>query len=293
MKKNYCSPARYEYGEKYGTCLNKKELTEIAQNVNVPITTKTSKKSLATSIKKKLEPKCGERETCWLKYIHDPDKRQSITKTAYRPEKPREWLKNPRMWLNTYDILNVMSQYEARYKSFRFFGVYPIDFTDSNSNGICIGESLCNFHIKKLLAQKKKKFGIVLNLDKHTQGGSHWVALFCNLDTKSKTNFGIYYYDSIASKPDTYNREKYVTRFMNQVCNQVKEVMGDTVGKRFENKYNVVQRQFKNTECGNFSQIFITQMLKNIPFDEICKRMPLDDDVQKARDVFYRPPNSN
>ena len=290
-KSNHCSPARYEHGQTYGTCLNKMELLKVAKTANIKVSPQTPKKALTKTIKKTLAPKCGDKETCWLKNI-TPTERQQILSKAFRPEKPADWIKNPRKWLNTYDILRVMSQYEARYKTFKFLGVYPIDFTVKDDSGVCIGDSLCDFHINTLLAQKKKKFGLILNLDKHTQGGSHWVAMFCNLNPKSKRNFGIYYYDSVAHPPDLFNKEKYVTNFMNSIVQQVQQTFPTATASKFKSHHNTIQRQFKNTECGNFSQVFITQMLKDIPFLEICQRMPKDDKIQEARDIFYRPPNS-
>jgi len=184
-----------------------------------------------------------------------------------------------------------MNQYEARYKSFRFFGVYPIDFTDRNAMGQCIGDSLCFFNLREFLATGKKRFAVVLNLDKHTQGGSHWVALYCDVDKRSK-QFGIYYYDSIGYKPDLYNREKYVTKFMDRICNEVATIWPNSRTK-FQCKYNKIPKQFQNTECGVFSQVFITQMLKGIPFEDICQRMPTDGKMVKIRDVLYRPPDDH
>jgi len=291
MTQNYCSPSRYEHGEKNGTCLKRDELLKIARTKNIKISHVKSTKEIASKIKKELEPECNNKETCWLRYMNS-NKQGEILRKAYRPEKPKSWLTEPRKWLNTYDILNVMRQYEDRHISYKFFGVYPVDFTDKDSSGYCVGDSLCDFHIRMLLSAKKNKFAMVINLDKHTQGGSHWVALYCNLNTRSKINFGIYYYDSIGKRPDVYNKEKYVTNFMNRIKEQVREVFGEKAYKRFEIRHNTIQKQRKNTECGNFSQVFITQMLKNIQFDTICEKMPGDDEVQKVRDILYRPQNS-
>ena len=58
---------------------------------------------------------------------------------------------------------------------------------------------------------------------------------------------------------------------------------------KFAMRYNRIQKQFDNYDCGVFSEVFITQMLKNISFDEICKRMKSDRDINKLRDVLYTP----
>ena len=42
----------------------------------------------------------------------------------------------------------------------------------------------------------KKKIGIVFNLDKHDQEGSHWICMYVDLYTDD-----IYYFDSYGQKP--------------------------------------------------------------------------------------------
>jgi len=288
----YCSPSRYELGMSQGTCLTKSELEDIAKDtLKEPLPKHLKKRELHKKISKSMKSKCGKEnhETCWLDNVSYSTKAK-LTK-AYRPRKPKEWLLNPRTWLNTYDILNVMTQYEDRYKNFKFLGVHPIDFAEHDNAGRCIGENLCNFSIQSLLEKGKKRFAMVLNLDDHRGGGYHWVAIFCVFDPKStsaNTNYGIYYYDSVADPPDSYNSKKYTLRFMKHIESQVNQLF-PTAKKPFEVKYNKVRRQYKNTECGVFSQVFITQMLKNIKFDYICEHMPKDDDVQKLRDIIYSP----
>ena len=46
----------------------------------------------------------------------------------------------------------------------------------------------------------KKQIGVVFNLDKHTQSGSHWVAMHCNLDNPGLGE--ICYWDSYGIKPN-------------------------------------------------------------------------------------------
>ena len=286
----YCSPSRHELGLRDGTCFTKNELTQLAQDINVKVPKSATKKTILKTVAQSMEPKCGveNEETCW---VDNSTKKHALSK-AHRPRKPIEWFTNPRTWLNTFDILYVMTQYEDRYKTFKFLGVHPIDF-EVQENGRCVGDDLCELHIKKLLEQKKKSFGMVLNLDTHTGSGFHWVALFCNFDpssTASKTNFGIYYYDSVGVAMDSHNNRHFTKKFCQRIKNQISELYGEAVSQKFVIKQNKVRKQYKNTECGIFSMVFITQMLKNIPFEEICSRMPKDDDVQKLRDLLYSPP---
>lgn len=260
----------------------------IARNLNETrpkgkkINVRLKKEDLKRAIQQALDAPCKE-EHCWVDApVLRPDVRREV-EDAFRPLKPQQWYKNRRTWLNTYDILYVLQQYEELHKDFAFLGVHPIDFQSRFDSGRCVGDDLCSFHIKDLLQKKKKRFGMVLNLDRHNQPGSHWVAVYGSL-TPSKPNFGIYYYDSVSNPPSTE-----VLAFMQQVRSQVREHFPGSVANKFEAKYNTVQKQFKNTECGMFSIVFLTQCLKGKEFAYICDHMHTDDQINMIRDVIYRP----
>jgi len=250
-----------------------KEYNNLSKN---KISLDLSKQELKEALENAFADVCKS-ELCWMSNdkVHLTEDTMQKLKQTFRPEKPMEWYNNRRTWLNTYDILFVMQQYELLYKDFVFIGVYPIDFAAYDDYGKCIGDSLCDFKIKDY---KNKRFAIVLNTDYHDEPGSHWVSIYCNFNPK-KPNYGIYYYDSVASEP-----QREVVAFMDKVAAQVPKG-----GKPFEKKQNRIQKQFKNTECGAFSIIFLTQCLKNIPFDYICRHMRTDDEINKLRDVLYSP----
>lgn len=284
----HCSPEHFDEGVRTGSCYTEEDLRTIAleynkHSSNQKVNLKVPKKALHAQIKKKLKPKCGDKEYCWLEQGFIDYRRKRDLEDAFRPKKPKEWYNNNKTWLNTYDILYVMEQYENKYKDFLFLGVYPIDFAQKTSSGSCIGDQMCSFNIRNMLAKGKRRFGLVINTDPHDKGGQHWFALYCNVNRR-RNNFGIYYYDSVA-----YPASPLMKDFMAKIKSQVDETFSKKLASRFEVKHNVVRRQYKNTECGVFSIVFLTQCLKNIPFDEVCKRMRTDDEVNKLRDVLYRP----
>lgn len=278
----YCSPAHHKFSKK-GTCFSTEQIHLIANElrekaqIDVPA---NSEKRIEKSVREYFKDKCHN-EFCWLNHLSYETRRR--LEHAFRPPKPSSWLTNRRKWLNTDDIKYVMVQYQALHKDFKFFGVHPIDFSSYYSGtDVCIGKELCDFDLSKL--EGKKRFAFVLNLDKHHQPGSHWVAVYCNINPRLN-NFGIYYYDSVA-----YGPGKEVREFMDLVESLVKaRRIGSRSKKVFEKKHNHIQRQFKNTECGVFCLVFLTQCVKNIPFDELCRRMKTDDDINKIRDILYRP----
>ena len=284
----YCSPAHHvKHGIKDGTCYSTKNLRTIAQEYNKlvqkdeRISLNQSKTNLYNSLERAFQNVCSN-ELCWAKQLRDHPVRKKVME-AFRPPKPTEWYEDPKTWLNTYDIKNVIEQYEILYKDFKFLGVFSIDFNESHPYGGCIGDFMCTFRIESLLKEKKKRFAFVLNLDKHTGPGIHWMSVYCNLNPK-KTNFGIYYYDSVANETP-----KQVDKFMKMINQNVKEVFPPNIASKFELKSNKIQKQKKNTECGVFSIIFITQCLKQIPFEYICKHMKTDDEINRLRDVIYAP----
>lgn len=284
MPPKYCAPSKFGRGN---TCLSRNELQVIAADYNDTynenqINLNLPKSKLYNTIRERLTSHCND-ESCIIEQDFVRDEHRRSLEQSFRPKKPKAWYKNRRTWLNTFDILHVMKQYEHLHKSFAFLGVFPMDFQEQYSTGQCIGMSLCNFNIKEFITKKKDHFAFVLNLDYHNESGSHWVAVYCNLNPK-KNNFGIYYYDSVANVPT-----KEVKAFSAKIADQVRQHFGDDIGKNFKTQYNVQQKQFKNTECGVFSMVFITQMLKYIDFNFVCQHMRKDDEMNEIRDVLYRP----
>lgn len=235
---------------------------------------------------RRLKTKTGLEEYMFDRLDFLPGKLARDVSAAFRPRQPASWVRNEYEWLNTGNIENVMRQYEARYRSFKFMGVHPIDY-DTIRNGRCIVSDLCQLDVAELMADGKTRVGFVFNLDRHDQPGSHWVALYCGLNPKRKM-FGVYYYDSVAKPPPMQVRS-----LMRRVCSQVADVWSKDPSKasKFQSDHNRVRRQFKNTECGLFSMHFlIRSMSSNHDFSRVCKSMGSDEEVHALRNMLYRPP---
>ena len=138
-----------------------------------------------------------KRESCWLKHLCIKEGLPSnIYDLTFSPEMPTSWLHNPNEWLSSLDIAKVMNQWEHRYKCFKFIGPSPIDYDTHKMFGECVWDELCKFNLKTHLKNKKKKIGVIFNLDPHYKSGSHWVAVFLNDNKKT-----IYYFDSYGDHP--------------------------------------------------------------------------------------------
>jgi hypothetical protein len=285
---SYCSPNNEQIYDQSRTCYNKKQLQIIARKYNEAVSKNQTipvyqqKDFLLRDLKNRLRV----HESKWMdmdfmKYVKR-ELRQEL-RNSFRPSIPAKWLENSREWLNTIDITDVMTQYERKYRTFKFLGVHPIDFAyKPHGNTMCISDEICKFDVHTVIKAGYTQFAIIFNLDKHYEPGSHWVSLYISLSPRLK-NYGCYFIDSNAA-----GIPNEIHKFVDDVELQMR---GMHPKKVFQKINNTTRFQYKNTECGMFSIFFITQFLKNISFDDIVKTKMNDDDVHKYRYIFYNTYN--
>jgi len=229
-----------------------------------------------------------DKEDCWLEQIHDKTLRDRIDEISFAPDHPDKWKRNPDEWLSNYDILEVLEQYEEKHKDFKFIGPTPIDFDSRphKKSGKCVWQELCDFSLDRL-DPRIKKIGVVFNLDKHDEKGSHWVSLYIDMIHKF-----VFYFDSAGDDiPDEVQR----------LVDRVQEQWNAKHGSQLEfYKNHPFEHQYENTECGMYSLFFIITLLtqkikeKHYTLPELIKlftskRIP-DDFVFNYRKVYF---NSN
>lgn len=275
---NYCSPNNNTLDiSSHYTCFALKELQEIAIAFNIYIhnnnicTKKNTcvpkklidiqnkdKKELWYSIYNRLKPIC-KYEYCWidLEFINLISDKNLQDKIKYFTFKPK-MTKTKYSWLSNNDINSILQQYQKLNTNFYYFGALPSDF----------------YKIKTIDYTNFNKFdliGIVLNLDKHNENGSHWVTLV--IDNITKT---IEYFDSVGNKPN-YRIDNFVKLLRTKYL------------KNYKHKINKVVHQSKDTECGIYSIYYIIQRLYGKTFDEITQNIIHDDDMNKFRKFIFRP----
>jgi hypothetical protein len=205
-----------------------------------------------------------KKEECWLNQLDDETMKQQINKYIFAPKHPPNWNSNPDEWLSNYDIADVAKQYEVSYPEFKLIGPTTIDFDTKlpESGGKCVLEDLCHFSLERFLSANKTKIGIVFNLDKHDQSGSHWVSLY--IDIKHKFMF---FFDSANNGvPNEIWMENSETPLVNRIMKQGLELKKPI---RFTFYNNKISHQQGNTECGMYSLFFIITMLTGkIPFSK-------------------------
>jgi len=175
-------------------------------------------------------------------------------------------------WLSNVQINDTMTLYEPIYQNFVYLKTLPRDFYNYLKY---------NIDFDKHMEIKQYKFGMVINSDKHNQGGSHWKMLY--FDTK----YGyICYIDSGGSAP-----EKEIGDFIKYIIDYLEQ-------KNITPRYYINDLQFQhgNSECGVFSMYFLNRILEMSVSDPSYQHNPLtilqqeqitDEKVQKWRHVFF------
>ena len=276
-----CAP-----GKKYenGSCFTVQNLLSMAILINKKypenmIELKKDKKHLLKNITKVMKSRfnCDD-QVCWLKTdLLDSLDNDDINFFTFRPDGPEK----KTSWLSTTDINNVMLQYEKKYDDFKFFGAVPYDFEDLSFLEVS------NVDFNKL---NKNRLGMVVNLDKHNMKGSHWVALYIDLEKEQ-----IYFFDSFAKQPG-----ELIKKFLGKVLKHMYKKKFNTNLKqsdlneynsnldKFDVRYNKVRHQFKNSECGVYSMNFILRLLKGESFDDITNNITNDDEMNSCRKVYFK-----
>ena len=215
------------------------------------------------------------KESCWLKQKKEFGKISSEMTDSFAPESPEEWKKNPNEWLSSIDILEVMNQYEKKYKCFEFLGPSPIDYDTHKLYGKCVWEELCHFDLSISMRNGKNKIGFVFNTDPHYLSGSHWISMFVSL---KQNNRYIFFFDSTGTSPP-----KEVKRLINKIKQQ-----GKAWGINFRYIENKKHHQKKPTECGMYALFMIINLLRETmkPEDFIVDIFP-DEQMEKFRKLYF------
>ena len=291
-----CAPSKTYTGR---SCLTLESLKLIIESYNKKskecdkIKISDNKEEMVKELEKKLSNKC-DNQTCWLRLdivqqLEDEVIKEDIIKNTFRPEGPKKKYE----WLSTSDINDVVTQYQEKHQDFLFLGALPADFDELEVLGIS------SLDFSELEQEKKHKIGIVINLDVHTQGGSHWVALYTDLKKGQ-----IYYFDSFAKKPyirtkkfinrivkyiykKKYNKEFNINAFIKKITSNGETKYLNKL-KDFDIRYNTVQHQFNNSECGVYSINFIVRLVGGESFDEITQNITKDNEMNKCRTKYFR-----
>lgn len=278
FKKLNCSPKDKNEVKEY-TCYTDTDLQKLrdmwnARHPDKKITTNDSKE--IWEMLKNYYTKICNKESCWVRQMTKGTKMEKELLESFAPVSPIEWKKNPREWLSSIDIIEVMNQYEKSYKCFEFLGPSPIDYDTHKLYGECVWEELCHFDLAEQIKNGKNKIGVVFNTDPHTKGGEHWISLFINI--KKGT---IFFFDSAGDKAP-----KQVMKFVKAVTKQGRN-LPEKINFKFDQNHPL-EHQYKDSECGVYSIYFIVHMLEDKVTEHYLKTHVIKDTyVQQFRKIYY------
>uniref|UniRef100_A0A6C0LT87 Ubiquitin-like protease family profile domain-containing protein n=1 Tax=viral metagenome TaxID=1070528 RepID=A0A6C0LT87_9ZZZZ len=279
---NICMPGKYDNKNK--TCFDLDELIELCSAYNRYIAKngmklnkdkthdmefikiKSDKPYLLKELKSRFEKECHNDELCITKQkfmneiineYHDQILNKTFRKTG--PDGSTEWLSNT-------DIDEIMFPYENVYLDFKFMGAVPSDCGELKS---C---SLYRLDYDNLLKKRKSKIGIIFNHDTHDEPGSHWVALYIDLD-----KFDIYYCDSTGHEPIN-NIKKIIDSHLTYCKNKQRKA---------NYKINTKAYQTDGSECGIYSCNFLIRILSGESFDDIVKNSLNFKQINSCRNVYF------
>lgn len=299
-----CAPGK-EFDKELQSCFSLNHLQLMAQGYNKyyndKITISKDKKELLRQLidkLKKIDPKCHE-QACLLEqdFVRKLDKDNDyfdLIYNTYRPLGPDYKYQ----WLSTSEINAVMLQYQETFDDFVFFGALPRDF-----KVIKLPISYDNFFdtLSNLYKKQKTKIGFIFNMDKHNQSGSHWMALYADIAKNQ-----VYFFDSAEDHSTTKPKEE-ILELMKTIAiwcyyNNIKKTKPSSnlcSLPFFENKkneieesvdvrYNRVQHQFANSECGVYAINFIVRLLHGHTFDKIVNVPIPDAKMNTYRNNIFR-----
>jgi len=276
--RNICAPK--SDNNKNGSCFTRKGLEKIARAWNkenadkIKLSKSIDDNELWNMISEKMEQQNCVNELCWR---NNNIVQKNFSKTdkdldVFRPSAPKNWKNDPRKWLDTLNINDVLKQYEEKYPEFKYFGAVPIDFDKKLGFSSCVIDSICNINVKRLYNQGYRKLGFVFNTDPHDKPGQHWIAMYCNLN-KGEVN----YWDSYGIKPSNE-----VKRLASRIIDQAKKI-----GLNVKFNVNKYKHQYKNSECGVYSINFIVSQLEGNSFEDTVNNIIDDDNMWKKRRKYF------
>lgn len=271
-----CSP---ENGNNNYTCYSDEDLNKLKdiwneRHPDKPITS-NDPREIWFILKNYYQHICNK-ESCWIRQIAKGTSLEKELLDSFAPEAPEEWKKNPTEWLSSLDILQVMNQYEKKYKCFEFMGPSPIDYDTHKLYGDCVWEELCHFNLNEQINKGKTKIGVIFNTDPHYKSGSHWVSLFINIKKGE-----IFYFDS-AGSDIPQQIKKLVDNIISQGNNNSNNIQF-TFDKNYPNDH-----QQNTYSCGLYSLFFIVHMLEDKLTGYYLKHHRLKDNyIEKFRKIYF------
>lgn len=278
-----CHPSILPEARKTGTCLEPADIeflrvrwNEANPSMSLPPTNPGATRKRMAEV---LRGRCTS-EYCWINESFVGGEGARLRR-KFRIAAPETWKEDPTTWLDSNNIYGYLKQLTEVHPWFETIYPSPIDFDkriyDKVYNGECVVNELCNLNVERDLKKRgKTAYGVVFNLDPHNKPGSHWVALYINIEERDGLRPGAYYWDS------------YGIRAPSRIKTLMKRIQEQEGGPdKFILRENTMRHQKKGTECGMYSLYFITSLIEGRSFEDITKNIVYDDTINKFRSVYF------
>jgi len=280
--KNNCKNGPYD--SQNNTCFTTEQLLEMAKaynrhisknnlhpdringtNIYLYIKIDGDKKYLLDTLRDRFKTQCSNGDDQCLtqqEFMKDIVREMytDISNEIYRPSGP----KGSTTWLSTSDIDGIMNAYQNKYHDFKFLGAVPLD---------CDEYAFCSLFSIDFSDANIKQYGVIFNLDRHGQPGSHWVALYINSETGE-----VCFCDSMGNKP--------MGNILN-VIDKFSKYYKDKTGKNITLKTNSNRYQTDGSECGVYSCNFLIRKLSGESFDDIVSHSLNFSGINSCRNVYF------
>ena len=253
-----CSPAAKKHLK--NSCFSSHDVEEIKHKFNKTHKNKVLSKKNKNVIQEVASQLSCNKESCITQKLGMDNK-------LFAPKMPTSWLTNENEWLSTPEFIAIFEGYEAANPDFLFLGPAASDY-QYKINGQCEINNLCTLDVRKL-PKGITKIGVVFNLDKHDEPGSHWVAMY--ISVKKKT---VFYFDSAGSK------------ILPSIYALYEQIHQQDPSYKYVDNYPLIH-QYGNNECGMYSIFFLIIMLYTENYKYFTKKRWKDKTMNALRKKLF------
>lgn len=258
MIKENCSPATKKHIP--GSCLSGKAIHQMKTKFN-----KTHKQKIQTQRNKDIIRELATQLSCSRESC--VAEKMGLGTDMYAPKMPRSWLSNSNEWLSSLEFIDIFKGYKKAHPEFLFLGPAASDY-EHKMNGQCEINDLCTLDVRKL-PKGITKIGIVFNLDKHDEPGSHWVSMYISVKKKK-----VFYFDSAGSK------------ILPSIYALYKQIHAQDPAYQYVDNYPLIH-QYGNSECGMYSIFFLIIMLDTENYSYFTKKRWRDSSMNALRKRLF------
>jgi len=238
--------------------------------------THDKKIDLYQEVSKYLQTYCkGKAETCWVvqNFIKKNEYMTEFTHKGVRSKEKYDWLSN----LDIDISLKQVSQFtieNKRFKKFHYIGTFAIDFQTYLNEP--------EYDIFEKYKEGFRNFGMVLNLSRRNQPGTHWVAVAITFNDHTNECEFLYFNSSGRGAPPE------VKKFKEHVEGKMKKRKHIFKNYTMKFKVNKITTQWGDSECGVYCINFLKDIAFGKTFEQTTSTIIDDETMNSYRDKFFR-----